>query len=187
MGLLHTFYRFFHHDKLRDAVRRSYSEHRLHPPLPAVTPPHRAGLHGALRARYTLRGQPANGLSLWAELTPFLLMTEETSCEALAEYVVYQESPSKARVPWLTQVISASLRLPALSKNSPRTMASQAMIKNVAWCNLLEHDVRDLIEQEMADCVILLLIASFPCHKTERERYVEISRAFFVDLSESVR
>ena len=151
MGLLQIFYRFLHHEELRDAVLRSYSEHRLHSSLPAGTPPHRAGLHGALRARYALRGWPANGLSLWAELTPFLLMTEETSCKALAEYVVYQETPSKARVSWLTQVISASLRLPAFSKNSPRTMASLAMIKNVAWCNLLEHDVRGLIEQEMAE------------------------------------
>jgi len=85
---------------------------------------------------------------LWAELTPFLLMTEKTACEALAEYIVYKETPSRARVSWLRQIISTSLRLPALSKDSPRTMASLAMIKNVAWCNLLEEDVRDSIEQE---------------------------------------
>ena len=58
MGLLQMFYRFFHHDELRDAVRSSYSEHRLHSSLPAVTPPHRAGLHGALRASYTSVGSP---------------------------------------------------------------------------------------------------------------------------------
>ena len=108
-------------------------------------------------------------MSLWAELTPFLLMTEKTSCEALAEYVVYQEAPSKARVPWLTQVISASLRLPALSKNSPRTMASLAMIKNVAWCNLLEHDVRDLIEQEMAELRNTLADSELPLPQRLRE------------------
>jgi len=88
---------------------------------------------------------------LWAELTPFLLMTEKTACEALAEYIVYKETPSRARVSWLRQIISTSLRLPALSKDSPRTMASLAMIKNVAWCNLLEGDVRDSIEQETED------------------------------------
>jgi hypothetical protein len=148
MGLLQMLYRFLHYDSLRDAVRRSYNEHRLQSSLPVVTPPHRAGLHDALRARYTARGQIINEMYLWAELTPFLLMTEKTACEALAEYIVYKETPSRARVSWLRQIISTSLRLPALSKDSPRTMASLAMIKNVAWCNLLEEDVRDSIEQE---------------------------------------
>ena len=148
MGLLQMLYRFLHYDGLRDAVRRSYNEHRLQSSLPAATPPHRAGLYDALRARYTARGQIINEMYLWAELTPFLLMTEKTACEALAEYIVYKETPSRARVSWLRQIISTSLRLPALSKDSPRTMASLAMIKNVAWCNLLEEDVRDSIEQE---------------------------------------
>ena len=151
MGLLQTLYRFLHYDDLRDAVRRSYNEHRLHSSLPAATPPHRAGLHDALRARYIARGQTANEMYLWAELTPFLLMTEKTACEALAEYIVYKETPSRARVSWLMQILSTSLRLPALSKDSPRTMASLAMIKNVAWCNLLEKDVRDSSEPETAE------------------------------------
>ena len=151
MGLLQKLYRFLYDDSLRDAVRSSYNEHRLQSSLPAVTPPHRAGLHDALRARYTARGQTINEMYLWAELTPFLLMTEKTACEALAEYIVYKETPSRARVSWLRQILSTSLRLPALSKDSPRNMASLAMLKNVAWCNLLEGEVRDSIERETAE------------------------------------
>ena len=151
MGLLQMLYRFLHYDSLRGTVRRSYNEYRLHSSLPATTPPHRAGLHDALRARYTVHGQTINEMYLWAELTPFLLMTEKTACEALAEYIVYKETPSRARVSWLRQILSTSLRLPALSKDSPRNMASLAMLKNVAWCNLLEEDVRDSIEQETAE------------------------------------
>jgi hypothetical protein len=162
MGLLEMLYRFLHYDDLRDAVRNSYSEYCLHSSLPAATPPHRAGLHDALRARYTARGQTINEMYLWAELTPFLLMTEKTACEALAEYIVYKETPSRARVSWLRQIISTSLRLPALSKDSPRTMASLAMIKNVAWCNLLEGDVRDLIEQETAELRLILADSELP-------------------------
>lgn len=150
MGWLQSVYCLFSYEDPREAVRKSYAEHRLHSSLPPGTPPHRAGLYDALRKRYAVRGQRANEISLWAELTPFLLMNEETSCEALAEYIVYQESPSRARVQWLARVLSASLRLPALSRDSPRAMAALAMIKNVTWCTLLESDVKEAIAAEMA-------------------------------------
>ena len=151
MGLFQTLYQFLHPNELRDAVRKSYREHRLHSSLPVETPPHRAGLYGALRESYRVRGKSVSELYLWAELTPFLLMTEDTACEALAEYIVYQQIPSRARTVWLTKVLSAVLCLPALSKSSPRTMASMAMIKNVAWCKLLEDGVRGLLEQEVKE------------------------------------
>lgn len=150
MNWLQSVYSLFHHEDLREAVRNAYAEHRLHSSLPPGTPPHRAGLYDTLRERYVARGQPVNGIALWAELTPFLLMREETSCEAFVEYIVYQEIPMRARVQWLARVLSASLRLPALSRNSPRAMAAFAMIKNVAWCKLLENDVKEAIAVEMA-------------------------------------
>lgn len=148
MGFLQALHSFLHRPGPRDLVRRSYIEHCEHSSLPAGTPPHRAGLYGALADSYLQRGKPARELHLWAELTPFLLMSEETACEALGEYIVYQKVPQSAQVAWLTQVISAALRLPPLSQNSPRAMASIAMIKNVAWCGLLEADVRHTIEKE---------------------------------------
>jgi len=148
MGLLQTLHSFFHRTGPREQVRRSYAEHCVRSSLPIGTPPHRAGLHGALRDSHVQRGQPVRELYLWAELTPFLLMSEETACKALAEYIVYQDVPQSAQVSWLAQVINAALRLPALSKDSPRVMASLAMIKNVAWCDLLETDVRRTIEAE---------------------------------------
>ena len=150
MSWLRSVSSLFRHEDPRAAVRNAYAEHLLHSSLPPGTPPHRAALYDTLRERYLARGQSTNRISLWAELTPFLLMREETSCEAFIEYVVYQEAPAQARVQWLTQVISAALRLPALSQSSPRAMAAFAMIKNVAWCQLLEDDVREAIATETA-------------------------------------
>ena len=150
MGVLQKLYQFFHPDGLRDAVRKSYREQRMHTALPGGTPPHRAGLYGALRTRYEERAQSVNELYVWAELTPFLLMHEETACDALAEYIVYQEFPQRAHKQWLGRIISAALRLPALSRSSPRTMAAMAMMKQVRWCRLLEADVKAAIEQEMS-------------------------------------
>lgn len=150
MNWLQYVYSLFHYKDPREAVRNAYTKHCLRPSLPPGTPPHRAGLYDTLQERYAARGQSTNRISLWAELTPFLLMREETSCEAFVEYVVYQEGPTRARVQWLTRVLNASLRLPALSQDSPRAMAAVAMIKNVAWCQLLEDDVREAITTEAA-------------------------------------
>jgi hypothetical protein len=119
MGLFQTVQGFFHREGPREFVRRSYAEHCVHSSLPAGTPPHRAGLYGALADSYLQRGNPARELVLWAELTPFLLMPEEIACTALAEYVVYQVEPKNAQVAWLTQVISAALRVLPLELPSP--------------------------------------------------------------------
>ncbi|MGE0825430.1 MAG: hypothetical protein AB7G75_27815 [Candidatus Binatia bacterium] len=133
---------------IRAVMRQAYLEHRQGSSLPAGTPPHRAGLHGALGVYYRSRGLPVRELSLWAELTPFLLMTEEVGSEALIEYVLFLESPKEARVPWLLSTISTVLRRPAPSQDSQRVMAPLALLKNVAWCQLLEPDVRRLLEEE---------------------------------------
>lgn len=148
MGLFQTGQRGFQREGLREFIRKSYAAHCEHSSLPAGTPPHRAGLHGALADSYVHRGKPVRELALWMEITPFLLMSEETSCEALAEYVVYQDEPQAANATWLTQIISAALRIPPPSKDSPRAMAALAMIKDVSWGALLEADVRYSIEKE---------------------------------------
>lgn len=162
MGLLQTLYRSSGPKDPRNAIRRSYNEHRFHSYLPPGTSPHQAGLYGALRARYIARGQSVSEMSLWAELAPFVIMAEGTGCEALAEYVIYQEEPAQANVSWLTKIISASLRVPSLSQDSSRRMASLAMMKSVAWCNLLEADVKYSIEREVKDLRQVLEDSTLP-------------------------
>ena len=132
----------------REIMHQVYLEHRQCSSLPAGTPPHQAGLHGALGAYYRSRGMPVRELVLWAELTPFLLMEEHIGSEALVEYVLFQESREKARVQWLVSTISGVLRPAAPSKDSQRVMASLAFLKDVAWCQLLEPEVQQMLEQE---------------------------------------
>lgn len=151
MGILQSLYRSSGPEDPRDAIRMSYNEHRFRSSLPQGTSPHRAGLYGALRARYLARGQSVSEMTLWAELAPFLLMAEGTGCEALAEYVIYQEDPAQANVSWLTKILSASLRPSIHSQDSSRTMLSLAMMKNLLWCSLLEADIKYLLERQVKD------------------------------------
>lgn len=165
MGLSQTEQGSFHSEGPREFVRRVYAEQYGHSSLPAGTPPHRAGLYGALAAIYLKRGNPARTLTLWAELTPFLLMPEETACAALAEYIVYQVEPENAQVVWLTQVISAALRVSAAANDSPRSMAPLAIMKKVAWCDLLEADVRYNVEKETEQIRSALADSDLPLAK----------------------
>jgi hypothetical protein len=165
MGLSQTGQGFLQGEELREFVRRSYAEHCVHSSLPAGTPPHRAGLYGALAESYLQRGNPARELVLWMELTPFLLMAEETACAALAEYIVYQLEPQDAHVGWLTQVVSAALRVSPSAKDSPRAMAPLAIMKDVAWRNLLEADVRYTIEKETEQICKALADSKLPLTK----------------------
>ena len=79
--------------------------------------PHEFALYGALN---TWRLEHNNyhcdmGLRLRlisAEVVPFKAMEEGVSLEALAEYGVYLNLPSKARTVWLAEKISAALTEP---------------------------------------------------------------------------
>jgi len=117
--------------------------------------PHPLGLFGALGTRYKVRNSlPKVGIPdvvLWPELAPFLLMPESQAVEALAEYIVWQECPSEARVGWLRESINEALRQEPVSEDSPRAWASHAFFNSVAWCELLDPDVHNQLSLEVSD------------------------------------
>jgi hypothetical protein len=154
MGWFNLLFKSFP-ERCREAMRQSYRKHYdlvRRGAAPVHTDPHHAGLFGALGDRYKVRGvlrDPAfPDVVLWAELTPFLLMSKEDSVDALAEYVLWQERPSAARKEWLTQKINRALSTKPSSNDSPRSLASLGLINNVSWCELLYSETRITLSRE---------------------------------------
>jgi len=139
---------------VREAMRMSYKKHlrlALRGMASMCDDPHQFGLYGALSTRYMSMGiqmSPALEPVVWAELTPFILMTQANAVESLAEYIVYKEMPHAANVPWLEKLINNALRKPPASNESPRTMAPMGIIYQVEWCALLDPDVKIPLEEE---------------------------------------
>ena len=137
----------------RKAMRKSYKKHlrlALQGMNPSDSKPHEVGLYGALGTRYMSFGipvTPSMELAITAELVPFLLMKETDAVEALAEYIVYKEVPREAKMSWLRKLINDALRT-ASPEDFPRIMAPVSMIHQVAWCNLLDQDIKSTIEKE---------------------------------------
>lgn len=102
--------------------------------------------------RYKVRGVLRNpafpDVILWSELTPFLLMRQEDSVEALAEYVLWQERPSAAKKGWLARKINMTLCAEPSSEDSPGSLASLAFLNNVRWCELLYPGTRTILSRE---------------------------------------
>ncbi len=145
-------------DSIREAMRLSYWKHYKmaeEGSTPVDAPPHPLGLFRALGTRYKVRNSlPKVGIPdvfLWPELAPFLLMSESQAVEALAEYIVWQECPSEARMVWLRESINQALRKQLASEDSPRTWASNAFINSAAWCELLDPDVHNQLSVEASD------------------------------------
>jgi hypothetical protein len=110
--------------------------------------PHNAGLYGALCTRYMVRGTPRPELLLWAELAPFLAMSEDTAAEALAEYAVYQERPADAKTEWLAEAINLALRNAAPNlQESPAAMATMGLMNGATWSALLDADNRCMLTE----------------------------------------
>lgn len=130
----------------REAMRESYEKHVRKAKQERIkeSPPHEAGLHGALATRYLARGTPAKEILLWGELAPFLAMKEAEAVEALAEYIVFQERPKEARVAWLKEAINSALC--SCSANSRIALAAGGLINQVAWGALLKPETRGAIE-----------------------------------------
>ena len=152
MGWLKVLLNANNAEGVREAIRISYIKHvRLasQGKIPtADTSPHHVGLYGALSSRYKASGIQTNEVILWGELAPFLLMRESDSIEALAEYVVFKEKPQEAKEQWLKKAINDALRVPPASDESPRTFAPIGIINQVAWCNLLDADIENILEAE---------------------------------------
>jgi hypothetical protein len=139
----------------RESMRMSYKKHQKRAARGMIpddgTTPHQFGLFGALYTRYMTAGISKDAAEIWVELSPFLLMEEPDGLEALCEYVVYQERPSEAKTSWLKYAVSESLRKPAISEESPRHLASRAMLCKVCWFfELVDDDVRRALEHETA-------------------------------------
>lgn len=140
---------------IRESMRMSYRKHvkraRQGMGPSDGTTPHEFGLFSALYSRYVTARIQKDATEIWTELSPFLLMTETEGLEALCEYIVYQERPSEAKTSWLKYAVNEALRKPATSEESPRHVASKAMVCDVCWFfELLDDDVRMALEHETA-------------------------------------
>lgn len=134
-------------DGCREVIRDAYIKHvRLAKNRQSQSrdSSHIIGMYGALGLRHHARGTKGGDVRIWNELAPFLAMGEREAVEALAEYVVFQESPQEARVTWLRDSINAALG--SLSDDSQRKMAAIGMLNRVAWCALLTADTAEMLE-----------------------------------------
>ena len=99
---------------IRDAMTKSYHRHIEAfegQALPGDTSLHQMGLYGALATRYMAGRQSIAEVVLWAELAPFLNLNPADGLAALAEYVVYKETPLDAKREWLSDQIKEGLSL----------------------------------------------------------------------------
>lgn len=134
----------------REAMRMAYNKHfRPAKQKAGGSSPHHVGLYGALGSRYAGRGQNIPEPALWGELSPFMLMEEDLSVEALAEYVLYQERPWDADTEWLKSEINKAFRSAPKTPESPITLALTGVINKVAWLDLLDKDVQHLLGGEI--------------------------------------
>ena len=134
-------------DGCRKAIRDAYTKHvqlAKHRQSPSHDSSHVIGLYGALGLRHRARGTKGGDIQIWNELAPFLAMGEQEAVEALAEYVVFTESPQEAQLPWLRDIVNSALE--NLSNDSHRKMATIGMRNHVAWCALLTADTAEMME-----------------------------------------
>ena len=139
-------------DGCREAMRESYAKHvqmarQGKIAMGDTDSPHVIGLYGALGSRYRVRGLPVIETLIWGELAPFLAMKEQQAIEALAEYVLFQERPSDARVAWLKGQVNMALR--SCNDGTWLGMAAFGLDNQVPWCSLLEPGVRGPIEDSV--------------------------------------
>jgi hypothetical protein len=84
-----------------------------------------------------MRAKPE--VELWPELVPFLAMPESIAVAMLAEYVVFQETPSKARVSDLCSAINSAIE--SCSDEDRVLMAAIGLLNGVPWSALLSPRV----------------------------------------------
>ena len=126
---------------IRDAIRKSYEKHyelAQQGKLPtSADDPHYAGLFGALGSRYRLQGKYSEQM-VFLEVIPFWRLDHSTGKEAIAEYVVYMESPRDARRDWLSSQIKEGLRKLASEKGDTSDgILMVAQVAGVKWLELV--------------------------------------------------
>lgn len=135
----------------RESTRLSYDQHFQAASNAKAQHDDRPGhvaLYGALASWYKVRGAAVREAWLWAELAPFLVVPEAVAREAIAEYTVYLETPTEAKRDWLGGIINDGLRGAPSRAESPRSMALFGFMNQVAWCRLLDADIRETLSQE---------------------------------------
>jgi len=160
----------------KEAVRVSYKEHarRAQQEGRSALESHQIGLYGALASRYLTRtvadswGRPHHGYVkdaeqrvsqkkelLWAELVPFLLMSQADALEALVEYAVVEDGwPEHAREDWLVSVIEDALRtLPRADSSIRRNavLALQQYEDDIHWTFLIDEDIRETLMEALGE------------------------------------
>jgi hypothetical protein len=79
-------------------------------------------------------------------------MPDDVKCEALAEYTVYLECReghydfNEAKLSWLAYEVNGALRSAPSTDDSLASLAWIAVLNQVAWCSLLEPDVRSSLD-----------------------------------------
>jgi len=123
---------------IRDAMTKSYHRHVAKfrgQVLPDDTSLHQVGLYGALATRYMVRFQPVLEVVLWAELVPFVNLNPDDGLEALAEYIVYKETPLDAKRDWLSDQIKKGLSL--LGDEEREAIEIVANMNKIVWMELV--------------------------------------------------
>lgn len=144
-------------DGVRESMKDSYSKHVRAAqngtiPLAEGVTYHIAGLYGALSTRYMSAKIPRLEPLIWSELVPFILMPEQESPEALAEYVVCAENwKGQYKKEWLQKLINSALRKIATADPNYRALVSATMLQpnEIYWINLLDSDVKSLLQDEL--------------------------------------
>ena len=91
-------------------------------------------------------GRKVTEPAIWAEVSSFMLVDQNTSVKALAEYVVLGEKPAEANTYWLMTQISGALKSAPMSEDSPIHLSAVGHRNNVAWVGLLDDNVRVNLE-----------------------------------------
>lgn len=138
-------------DGCREAMHESYAKHvqvarQGKAGVANIDDAHYVGLYGALGSRYRVRGHAVSEAEIMAELAPFCAMgNEQQAIEALAEYVLYQEGRSEARIEWLSWCINSALQ--ACKEEHWLGLAAMGLINRVKWCDLLNPEMRNVLER----------------------------------------
>ena len=123
---------------IRDSMKKSYHRHvkgLKGQVLPEDTSLHQMGLYGALGTRYMAGLQSVSEVVLWAELGPFVNFSPDDGLAALAEYIVYKDTPLDAKREWLSDRIEAGLSL--LGDDEREGLETVARMNEFAWIELV--------------------------------------------------
>ena len=159
MSLSRMMRNLFNAEGIREAMRVSYKKHfdnaDKHVSIESDRHRHGIGLYGALASRYQAKLAGKEEVVIQGEIAPFLCMERELGIAALAEYVVFQERPSEARVDWLKENLNEALCAAPQGDDDPRALALIGMVNNVPWCPLLEENTKEkilsLMDTEMSE------------------------------------